>query len=579
MKKTININLAGQVFTIDEDAYNKLSQYLDTITHYYASSPDKDEIVHDIELSIAEDFSHRTTPGKQSISLPDVSAVIEKLGTVSDIAHDESNESESVEPKNENEQKTSRRFYRNPDDTVFGGVASGIGAFFDIDPLFIRLAFVILTLAWGFSIVIYVILWIITPKATTPSEKAAMKGEPLTLKEIEAQVKEVVHEGKEQLQKAANNPNLKKLENKAKSGFHRLGYFFTTILQHTFRTIMVFGKFILSLAGFFIVLAACIAIIALMVIGTNTLLNRHSPLIDAPFLRSLPTIEISLLVISGGIVILIPLILLIQSGITLIKKKNIFRLSTLFIILFFWGVAVAVLIYSTVRVAPDIEKLQAAKQADQTTREYPVQEFSSLTLHGSFIVEIIPGDTVHVSATGSEESLQRLTIDQIDQQNSELLIIEHDRKRWCIFCHTEPISISITTPILSAVDARGAVRAQIIGFDVPTLQLNAIGASLITFNGETESLDVMLKNASRFFGAGKSDSLTLRGAGSAQFDTTDLTASTVDIHLYENSTAEIVATNTLTGELTGISKVYYHKQKPQTISIETNQASKAIFIQ
>ncbi len=200
MKKTFNINLAGLVFTIDEDAYELLRTYLDNVADHFKQVEGKEEIVADIENRIAEHFSSGTRiRTKMSISKHDVEYLITAMGRV-----DEFGDEESKTDANSTEDKSSilpKRLYRNPDDRILGGVASGIAAYFGTDPVLVRLAFVLLTFASGFGILVYIVLWIITPEAKTAVQKTEMQGKPLTLERIEKEAKKIEDSVKKFVQK------------------------------------------------------------------------------------------------------------------------------------------------------------------------------------------------------------------------------------------------------------------------------------------------------------------------------------------------------------------------------------------
>lgn len=185
MKKTIQVNLSGQIFTLDEDAYDRLSNYLRQISQLYANSPGKDEILQDIEVRIAELFTEKLRETKMVVSLKDVDAVVEVMvrpeqfeeGTMED-------ESSSSQRQERREEYRAKRFYKDPDDKVVGGVCSCIGYYFGVDPLFIRLAFICAVVFAGTGILLYLILIIILPEAKTASEKWHMKGELVNIGSI-----------------------------------------------------------------------------------------------------------------------------------------------------------------------------------------------------------------------------------------------------------------------------------------------------------------------------------------------------------------------------------------------------------
>src|SRR5215216_4850447 len=173
MKKVININFQGRVIPIEETAYDILQQYIDSLRKYFANEEGRDEIINDIEGRIAELFSERLKKGSTCITDEDVNAVIAGMGRPSDF---EQAEAEGTIPgaatsgsKSYSQQQaepacTSRRgpgrLYRNADDKILGGVCSGLANYMGIDPVVMRILFVVLigALFW-----IYVLLWIIVP--------------------------------------------------------------------------------------------------------------------------------------------------------------------------------------------------------------------------------------------------------------------------------------------------------------------------------------------------------------------------------------------------------------------------------
>ncbi len=211
MKKTLAINLSGLVFNLDEDAYQVLKNYLDSISEHFRNDVGKEEIITDIENRFAEEFNQKRTGSKQVIILADVNEIIKTLGSTEDFPSEKTEHTHTSGAQNTNSQtQNARRLYRDQDNALISGVAAGIANYFGTDTVWIRMLFVIFTFAWGFAIPLYIILWVITPKAETAAQRAEMKGEPLTIKEIEEHVKNMVHEGKEKF-----NSLEKKMKNKS----------------------------------------------------------------------------------------------------------------------------------------------------------------------------------------------------------------------------------------------------------------------------------------------------------------------------------------------------------------------------
>ena len=185
MNKVLNINLGGMPFTIDEDAYDHLRTYLKTIHKHFSSSEGYEEITADIEARMAELFQEKLG-NRPIVTLADVKHVIAIMGTPEDFGAESIGEDA---PKSDSgkrwEFKTGKRLFRNPDDSVVGGVCSGIAAYFGIqDPVWVRLAFILLTVSGGFGIPLYLILWAVLPEAKTASDRLAMRGEPANVSNI-----------------------------------------------------------------------------------------------------------------------------------------------------------------------------------------------------------------------------------------------------------------------------------------------------------------------------------------------------------------------------------------------------------
>ena len=184
MKKTIQINIGGSVFFIDEDAYQTLANYLDAIKQYLANNEDREEIIKDIELRIAELLIEKRASATHAISLYHIEEVIATMGQPEDYRMDDEEE-ERVYSSNAN-----KKLFRDTNDRFIGGVASGLAHYIGMDPVWMRLIWILIVLAGvGSPILVYIILWILIPEAPTTSEKLRMKGEPVNLSNIEKSLK------------------------------------------------------------------------------------------------------------------------------------------------------------------------------------------------------------------------------------------------------------------------------------------------------------------------------------------------------------------------------------------------------
>jgi len=178
-KKVITANIGGYCFTIEEDAYARLENYLNNFRTSMANKQEATEVMEDVEQRISEIFREHLAHGQQVVDTILVGKVIAMLGMPDEgAAYDEKESAASYS------RRQVRRFYRNPDDIAIGGVCSGLAAYFGIDKVLVRLLFLIGLFFMGVPLFIYIVLWIVTPKANTIAEKLEMQGKPVTMQNI-----------------------------------------------------------------------------------------------------------------------------------------------------------------------------------------------------------------------------------------------------------------------------------------------------------------------------------------------------------------------------------------------------------
>ncbi|WP_437824406.1 PspC domain-containing protein [Tenacibaculum mesophilum] len=287
MNKTININLGGFFFHIDETAYQKLKRYLDAIARSLSDDPQgKNEIIADIEARISELLSERVTDARQVVNESDIEEIIAIMGQPEDYAEAEEGYSENTS-YNYKRNTSNKKMFRDGGDKFLGGVCSGLGHYFNIDVVWIRLAFLILTLAgFGFGIIGYIILWVILPEAKTTSEKLQMEGEAVNIDNIEKKIRNEfenlsskVKEGAHDLSDKISNADYQKLRNQTKSGFQD---FIDTMGKILLAVFKVFGKFM----GVLLIFIAGITIISLLLtlfsVGSLEILNFDGDMIHYP---------------------------------------------------------------------------------------------------------------------------------------------------------------------------------------------------------------------------------------------------------------------------------------------------------
>lgn len=215
MNKTVNINIGGLFFHIDEDAYQKLHLYFEAIKRSLSNASGQDEIMKDIEMRVAELLSDRQKSDKHVINDKDVDEIIVIMGQPEDYRID----GEPNEPVFETYVPKKRKLYRDTENGTIAGVCTGLGHYLGIDAVWIKIIFLFFTFFGGSGILAYIIFWIATPEATTTSEKLEMMGEPVTISNIEKKVREEF----ENVSQKFKNVNYDELGNKVKSGAENAG--------------------------------------------------------------------------------------------------------------------------------------------------------------------------------------------------------------------------------------------------------------------------------------------------------------------------------------------------------------------
>ena len=208
MKKTLSINIRGILIMIDEDAFQKLNTYLDEINKHFKTKKGYEDIINDIETRIAELLQQKLSEKKQVITIEDVEEVTRIMGHPSDFDQD----SEENTGNAFHQGHVRKRLFRDIDNRMIGGVCSGLGGYFNVDTVWFRIAFVVALLIGGSSILVYLVLWIVTPPAKSVSDRLEMQGDPVTISNIEKAFKEEMNELKDKLDD---------LTKQAKETFHK----------------------------------------------------------------------------------------------------------------------------------------------------------------------------------------------------------------------------------------------------------------------------------------------------------------------------------------------------------------------
>ncbi len=213
---------------VEEDAYDLLSIYLSRVETILEKTAGKKEIIEDIELRIAELCQQKSTPKKEVIDLEDMRSILNTLGNPDEFIETEE-ATFSSSSTSESKSTAEKRLFRDPEHGMIAGVCSGIAAYFGIDVVVVRALFALVFLTVGFGLPLYIILWVIVPKANSSIDKLRMHGKPITLDNV----KEEVEQASERLKSTASTwrDRIKRTQNDSNL-FVRIARFFLKVIGY-----------------------------------------------------------------------------------------------------------------------------------------------------------------------------------------------------------------------------------------------------------------------------------------------------------------------------------------------------------
>ena len=574
MKKTISVTLNSLIFTLEEDAYNRLRTYLDEIREYFIRIDSKKtatEIISDIEASIAEKFSAKLSAKKQVINLKDVERLIKIMGTVTDIASGESNgreyaDNDSYDKQKEKDNLKQKKLYRDLDDAVVAGVCSGLGRYFGVDAIIFRLIFALSIFFGGAGVVAYLVFWLVMPPAKTTSQKLEMQGAPVTLKKLEDFAKD----------------KAEKLKQVDTGGIKRVFMVPFIFLNAVFRAFGVFfrtfGRLIGVLIGVLVIIGAAFAMTATGLAAAVAVFNSDTLMIANNF-----TVAAAvgygwylLGIVSGFMVIFIPLVFILLLGISLGFRKSVFNAAINSLFIGAWMIAIislgVVLVDTVPRLRAQVDEIIPASVI---TKNYAYEGIDSLRIgaYGNATVE--KGDEFSLKITGAELALDNL---KFNADNGELKITEAGgNKGFCIFCPDQPVKIEIVTPELAAFVGFQGLTAEIKGFNDADMKVNAGEASRIKVYAQGGTLtNYIAGTGGRVEIVGSPDTLNTVLEGFGQLTARELDAGAVSINgsvlsrIYLGGTA-----GSLKAELEGSSRLEAFELEVQAAEIKATAHARA----
>ena len=193
MKKTINVAIGGCSFTIDEDAYKTLDEYLENFKGALDSSSSSTDVMDELEGRIADLLKDRLR-GREVVDLTMAQQVVGQLGypqgyrpaeSRSDgAAGAEGNTDGGYHYSGTDGEKPARKLFRDPDGKKIAGVCSGLALFLGIDLTLIRVIFLVALICGSAGLWIYLVIWVAAPEARTAAEKCELRGIPANAENI-----------------------------------------------------------------------------------------------------------------------------------------------------------------------------------------------------------------------------------------------------------------------------------------------------------------------------------------------------------------------------------------------------------
>ena len=550
MKKTITVNLNGRVFTIDEDAYRLLDNYLNNLRIYFRKEEGSSEIIADFEARIEELFSEKISLGFQVITIEQVEEVIARVGKPDDFADREDSEEKGKEEKQTyftGSSESKKKFYRNVDDKMFGGVCSGVAAYFGWDVLAVRIISIVLLFATsGWVVPFYIVAWIVFPGAFTAEQKLQMRGKPITVENIGKTV-------------AAEIDPLIYSQNKGcLSGFIDL---FVGLIK----------VFLIGL-GCLIALPLLIVLIA-VVIALIAALFGVSIGVGGGMLGILPAFIIAdhpILATTAFLFVLgIPVVALIYAIISYFAKLNPVSHSVKWTFLIVWIAALIVMLFSGLRVdskninwnwkiyESDAIRGNGVSSEKSYTLDSPVSSVEmGKNLFANLQIEQTQSGATSVLISGDENLINQV---KYDLQDGRLLLSSDNPLR-----SENNLIIRLQTPNLKGIQSNILGNIQMnSAFTGDELEIKMSGAG--NFNADNllvHSLTVHSEGIGSVNLSGKANKADFELGGAGKIEALDLAADTVYAQVRGVGSIKCNPSDYLEGELRGIGKITY-KDEPK----------------
>ena len=399
MEKTIIINIGNTIIHIEESAYELLKIYLTAIKNHFSNHADDLEIVTDIENRIAELLSEQLQEQKkQVVDIATANTVVAQMGRVTDFETIEEDEDPKVTDREELHY-TNKKLYRDMDNRVVAGVCSGIAHYINTETRWVRVALVLTAFVGGFGLMVYIVLWMIMPKAISRTEKMEMKGEPANLQGFQRNLDEELLALKE---------SIKVVNHHAQPLLARFGNFIGEFFEWLGRFINGTGKVIFKIIAGLIIVFGALFLLSL-IISLGAILGFY----DDTVYNTMPFVVINQeyrlpVLIAGFVVLFVPILALVLFSIRVAFNKQAINKTLSFSLLIIWLTGAGFAGYYASKTLTEF------KQQAELTQNLDLKSYSTYTLDVDKSKFFSKEDSINYHIDGNVKN--RIIVDNLNDE-------------------------------------------------------------------------------------------------------------------------------------------------------------------
>lgn len=544
MNKTVTINLGKINFYVDEGAYEKLDKYLKAISASL-DAQSRAETMADIEARIAELFLEERKNKDRVIGVEEVDHIIEVMGQPEDYQMDEEKTDQKTEQQEQ--ESSAKKLYRDIEHNAVGGVCAGLGHYFGISKIWIRLAFLLLWIPDIISgalvpsgstvFLIYVVMWIVVPAARTTAQKLEMQGKSIDIGNIEQKVREEFTKAKETV------------KNTDYSGLNRLVEGLGEILKILLRAFVIFIGVILVLAAGSSLIGI---VVSLLFFGGFSGITFFGLSIGA--ISTLPTwfTVILLLLITG-----IPLFLLLLAGLRIIspRVKGI-SLTGILVLVGVWVLAfIPIVMYTPNWTNIDLNFGKIHGQGPVIEESYPLtKDFDKLEIKEAWNANLIQSDSTYLVVRSQENILSEFDYNITDNKLSigtkGNRISTGNIKAMEVDVYYKDLS-DLNAQSVSSITSKDTLEQS-------KLKLSASSAGTINLKVTTDTTLAKTSSASTITLAGFSGYLSGKASSGAKVHAKELKTKKTKARASSGGTVQVFASDTLNAKSSSGGSIYYY---------------------